>query len=775
MRCKSNKRRARRSKIFRADRTGMLIVLLLIPWPSWASEGQFNTVVAPLLVKHCLECHQEKAPSGGLVLTHRAGLFAGGESGVAINLEDFDSSLMLQRVRDGEMPPAKQGKSQALTEDQVRILEKWFMEGAPWPDDRQLELYEQTSEIRGGRDWWSFQPLKRPPLPLIRLDTEVHSAAERLAPVERNPIDLFIREKLAQQGMVAAPRADKRQLLRRVYNDVVGLHPSREEVEAFVADQSPDAWERVVDRLLTSPQFGERWGRYWLDVVRYAETSGYERDQEKAFAWKYRDWVVQAINEDMPYDQFVMEQLAGDEIEGRQESSVIATGMLRLGTWNDEPNDPADYVYDRLEDLVHVTATAFIGLSVRCARCHDHKFDPIYQEDYYRMAGAFWPGPIQPRSSDLLGGPTVDELGVADVLAWTDITVDPGPLHMLRNGEREHPLQAVSPGTLSTFPASFQEFVDRRDDGKSAAFRTTGRRLQLSKWIASPENPLTPRVIVNRLWLHHFGQGLVRSVDNFGFTGEKPTHPELLDWLAAELVAGGWHLKRIHKMMLMSETYCQSSLHPEAVAYEELDAGNRLWWRGERRRLDAEALRDALLRVSGMLDEQMGGVSFRATVSPEALEGLSQKTAAWTASNEVEQNRRSLYMHSKRGLLTPMMTAFDLCDGTQPVGQRDVTTVAPQSLVMLNNEFIHRCGMTLARSVCAESLFPEARVGLIWEAVYSRRPYRMETELALHYLNVQMATFQSQMKSIDRDEVELQLWSSLAVALMNTNEFLYVD
>jgi hypothetical protein len=752
-----------------------LLAILLVPWPTWASEQDFESAVAPLLVSHCLECHQEKAPSGGLVLATRAGLLAGGESGAVIDLEDVDTSLILQRVRDGEMPPAKQGHSQALAQEQIKLLEKWLAEGAPWPDNRTLELYEQSSEVRGGRDWWSFQPLKRPPVPTISRYADAYSPAQVIAAAESSPIDLFIREKLAEQGMAAAPRADKRQLLRRIYNDVIGLPPSRAEVEAFVADQSPGAWERVVDRLLESPLFGERWGRYWLDVVRYAETSGYERDQEKAFAWKYRDWVVRAINEDMPYDQFIIEQLAGDEFESRSESSVIATGMLRLGTWNDEPNDPADYVYDRLEDLVHVTATAFLGLSVRCARCHDHKFDPIYQEDYYRMAGAFWPGPVQPRSSELLGGPTVDELGIADVLAWTDITKDPGPLHLLRNGEREHPMQAVSPGTLSTFPASFQEFVDWGNEGKSSLSRTTGRRLKLSKWIASRENPLTPRVIVNRLWLHHFGQGLVRSVDNFGFTGEKPTHPELLDWLATELVAGGWHLKRIHKMILMSETYCQSSLHPEAVAYEKLDAGNRLWWRGERRRLDAEALRDALLRVAGMLDEQIGGASFRATVSPEALDGLSQKSAAWNASSEAEQNRRSLYMHSKRGLLTPMMTTFDLCDGTQPVGQRDVTTVAPQSLVMLNNEFIHRCGMSLAKSVCVGGASPEERVGLIWEAVFAREPSRVEMEFALHYLHEQEATFVAQAENIDKEQVELQLWSSLAVALMNTNEFIYVD
>ncbi len=487
-----------------------------------AAPPDFNADIAPILVTRCLECHNQRVASGGLILTTRQHALGGGDSGPAMAPGDAASSHLLERITSGEMPPAKQGRPQTLSADEIQTLHEWIASGADWPANRTLDLYESTSDVRAGRDWWSLQPVTRPEVPAV-------DAPDRIA----NPIDAFIFSELNAEKMQPAPLADRRTLIRRAYFDVIGLPPTWEQVEAFVADDSDDAWETLVDELLASPHFGERWARYWLDLVRYADTCGYERDQEKPNSWRYRDWVVAAINNDMPYNRFVAEQLAGDELPDRSVQTVIATGFLRVGTWNDEPNDPQEYKYERLEDLVHCTSSAFLGLTVKCARCHDHKFDPIQQEDYYRMAAMFWSGPIEPGDRALLGGPQLDQLGFPDVFGWTDVTSDPGPLHLLTQGNPKQPAQEVLPGHLSTIPA-----IARTLQPPPAGAKTSHRRLQLADWITDPRNPLTARVFVNRLWQHHFGQGLVRTPNNFGFRGALPTHPQLLDWLSRG--AGRW-------------------------------------------------------------------------------------------------------------------------------------------------------------------------------------------------------------------------------------------
>jgi hypothetical protein len=712
-----------------------LSILFLFPLLANGKEPDFNRDVAPILVKRCLECHLGNEPSGRLNLSTEALLKQGGREGNPLD------GLLLRRVESGEMPPPKQNQSQKLPFAEIEILKTWLASGAKWPQGRSLDLYEATSEVRGGRDWWSFQPVKKVTPPRIA----------------SNPIDAFIQDSLRKRNWEPAPKADRRILLRRLSYDLLGIPPTVEEVEAFVRDESPDAYERQVDRLLASPHFGERWARHWLDVARYAETCGYERDQTKPHAWKYRDWVIDSFNRDRRFDEFIRHQLAGDEIPNRDEASVIATGFLRLGTWNDEPNDPQEYKYDRLEDMVHVTTTAFLSLTVKCARCHDHKFDPVPQVDYYKVAGAFWPGPIEPGPRELLGGPTREQLGF-DAFAWTDVRRNPPPLRLLKKGDPNRPGVEV-PFGLPTFASFTSNSSDAREG-------SSGRRLALANWIASPQNPLTPRVWVNRLWQHYFGQGLVRSPDNFGFTGEKPTHPELLEWLAGELISNDWRSKRLHRLIVTSSTYQQASIHPKQGEYAREDAGNRLGWKMDRKRLDAEGLRDALLFASGNLDaNRLGGTSFLPEVSPEALEGWSRKGAEWTPSPESEQRRRTIYAFVKRGLLPPNLTLFDAPDTTLPCGQRDVTTVAPQALAMLNNTFVHRQSEALAKRAATGSENEMELIRKLWRLTLAREPSERELKLALEHLREQT----QRLGSVEKAR------ASLGHVLLNTNEFIYLD
>lgn len=756
----------------------------LFPWFQASSEGEakeigdktidFEVQVAPILAARCIECHHHEEKSGGLELSTHSGLSAGGDSGKVIDPQNPSSSILLQKIVDGEMPPAQQGISRKLPDSEIEVLRKWIEEGPSWPSGRVLDLYEQTNALRGGRDWWSFQPLKY---------VELKNSAAM------HPVDSLIAGTPFIQEHGQAPTADKRTLIRRAYQDLIGLPPTFEEIEAFEKDDSPEAWPRLIDRLLASPHYGERWARYWLDVVRFAETCGYERDQVKPGIWRYRDWVVQALNSDMPYNEFVTMQLAGDEVPNRSEQTVIATGMIRAGTWNDEPNDSADYEYERLEDMVNTCSTAFLGLTVRCARCHDHKFDPIPQRDYYRFASFFWAGYIGQAN---LGGPSTEQLGF-DVFGWTDRGPTASPIHLLHKGERSQPRDVVKPGFLSAIPMLDKDLLSPESLDASQPPTTTRRRIQWANWMTSKENPLTPRVIVNRIWLQHFGKGIVRTPDNFGFKGDLPTHPELLDWLATELISPqygiinnasakdqAWRLKRIHRLIMTSNTYMQASTHPKHDALKEIDSGNKNWWHFERRRLDAEGLRDAMLKVSGRWNPAIGGPSFYPSMASEALEGLSRKDGDWKPSPPEDQNRRSLYMMTKRSRLLPFMTTFDFTDTISPCGQRDSTNVAPQALALLNNEFVHEQSRALAdrsRSLGGGSL--DNRIRFAWRYALGRNPTVQELESSRRHVDAQSQILKGKADAGDPnikvDQVELLALASLCHVLLNANEFLYID
>jgi len=734
--------------------------ILLLTFTIWVSHARtdaadFEKDIAPLFVQHCIECHNGTETASGLNLTTREGAVAGGEIGSSIT-DPPDENLMLLRIRSGEMPPAVKGKSQELPRQDIQLLEEWIAAGAPWPENRVLDIYEVTTATRGGRNWWSFQSIQRPVPPDV-------ASPERV----ENSIDAFILARLESEHMQPAPLASKSMLLRRATYDLTGLPPTPEEMAGFLADRSPDAYEKVLDRLLNSPHFGERWARYWLDLVRFADTCGYERDQLKPNIWKYRDWVINALNSDMGYDQFVTDQIAGDEVTYRDEQSVIATGMIRAGTWNDEPNDPQDYLYTRLEDMVHATTSAFLGLTVKCARCHNHKFDPIPQTDYYRVAGLFWPGYIGQAN---LGGPSAEQIG-HEAFGWTDRSNNAEPIHLLLKGERSRPSVAVPPGVLSAIPS-----LDKPFSAPPATSKTTHRRLQFAQWIMDPKNPLTARVLVNRLWQHHFGEALVRTPNNFGFKGVMPTHPQLLDWLAAELIAGDWKMKRIHKLLMMSTTYRQASVHPEYARYAQKDFTNQLWWRANRRRLDAEALRDSMLAISGQLQLQRGGPGFYPKMSSEALEGLSRKETAWPTSTLQQRSRRSIYMITKRSRLLPLMTTFDFATPTLPCGQRDVTIVATQALALLNNHFVHTQSEALAlRITRLESNELPRQIHLLWNLVLARAPDAVELAQAVEHVQQQRSHFKEAPTPHETLSVDQLALASLCHVLLNTNEFIFID
>jgi hypothetical protein len=715
--------------------------LLAIPAGAAAAPPDFDRDVRPIFATRCLECHAGDDPKGGLDLSRRAAALAA--DGPVIPGKP-DASALWKKVAAREMPPKK-----PLPEAELAVLREWIAAGANWGTDP-IDPWAVTTATHAGRDWWSLQPVRRPTVP-----TSVTTP---------NPIDSFVHERLRERGLSPAPPAEPRALVRRVYYDLLGLPPSFEEVEAFIADASHDAYERLIDRLLASPHYGERWGRYWLDVARYAETCGYERDQVKPDVWKYRDWVIGAFNADKLFDRFVLEQLAGDELPGADASTVTATGFIRLGTWNDEPNDPTEYQYDRLEDMVGATSTAFLGLTVRCARCHDHKFDPIRQADYYRIAGAFWAGFVAPGPRELLGGPDPKTLGHTGVFGWTDRGRDAPPLRLLKKGDPARPGTVVEPGHLSVLPA-----LDTPVAPPPPGSKTTTRRLQLGRWITDPRNPLPARVWVNRVWQGHFGTALVRTPDNFGFTGDKPTHPELLDWLASEFVANGGRTKPLHRLILLSETYRQSSVHPKQDEYARTDAANRLWWRAERRRLDAEALRDSLLAAGGDLRlDRIGGPSFAPDIPADALGGLSMKGAAWKPSPSEDQGRRSVYVFAKRGLLPPLLTTFDLPDTTLPSCRRDVTTVPTQALALLNNPFVYGLSVALAKRVGTKCDRDE-QVTRAWRLAFGRDPRPAERIAAVAHLERQTALFARRLDPV------IDALTSLCHVLLNANEFLYVD
>jgi hypothetical protein len=848
-------------------RLAIMVAMMLPVSVGFAEDAarDFEHGVAPLLVQHCLDCHQPNKLKGNLNLSTIAGLLAGGEQGPAIVPGDPESSLLWQRIRDGEMPPEDAHQSRALSPDQVALFREWIAAGAPWPNGRELGVHEKTVDLQRARQFWSFQPVLRPEVPAVQ-------HRDRVA----NPIDAFIWERLERSRITMSARAAPGDLLRRVSLDLSGLPPGLEEQQRFREDSSPDAYDRLVDRLLSDPAYGERWARHWLDLVRYADSNGYERDAAKLSVWQYRDYVIRALNSDKPYDQFAIEQLAGDELPDASFEAVVATGYHALGTWQDEvdPLEAAQYRADELDDMIRTTSQTFLGVTLGCARCHQHKFDPFSMVDYYSLAAVFAPlkRPNQGRTdSDLpFGSPAeiakrserdaaiaqieeqVQGLLELDIEPWLktgrsrlsdeaqaawltpgkDRTPEQQALvrehraalyeeltssgsvmsdatrtqlvdlrqrqqqlrsdapdlprvyrlyedlaavpvtHLLLSGRASNPGAVMEPRVPAALTLEQPQFPAGGD-------RSTRRRLTFARWIASPGNPLTARVIVNRVWQHHFGTGLVATSSDFGSNGARPTHPELLDWLADWFVHdAGWSLKRLHRLIVTSETYGQQSAWNEQAG--QSDPENRLWWRYPYRRLDVETIRDSILAVSGALNRELYGPAVYLPVPASVIEAHTDKQSAWQTSPEPDIYRRTIYAFVKRTLVVPMLETLDFCDTTYSTERRAITSVAPQALTLYNGEFVNqqaeRFSLRLERDAGHDIAGQINRAYLL---ALARQPTADELRVLLEFLRLESQAVSSESTALpaepspDTYAVRHRALVQMCRAILNLNEFVY--
>lgn len=778
---------------------GITALSMALTLPGSSAAGQsasaddtfFELKIRPILAGTCFKCHGGTKTSAGLRVDSRTALLKGGESGAAVVPGEPAKSLLLDALRhqgDIKMPPGKK-----LSPQVVADFETWIKNGAHWPAAVAKNAFEVDKH-------WAFQPLKKPMPPA---DAAGWSG---------NPVDQFMQARRRQHGLKPVSRADRQTLLRRVYFDLVGLPPMPDEAEAFLKDTSADAYPRLIEKLLASPHYGERWGRHWMDVARYADTAGDNADYPIPEVHRYRDYIIDAFNRDKPFNQFVQEQVAGD-ILGRQgpperyAEQVVATGFLALS--RRYATAPYELWHLTLEDTIDTVGQAFLGLTMRCARCHDHKFDPLTMADYYGLYGMFESTRFPYAGSEEFSSmkkPRQD---------FVPLVMGDGPRHVIdkhaaklaalmadierlqktkASAERDQQLQrlrsemfarhrhglpeevpgayAVSEGSpadayihLRGEPEKRGSLAKRRPPkfllGDRAFEVPAGNsgRLQLAQWLT--DNPLTPRVMVNRIWQHHFGKGIVGTPNNFGTRGEPPTHPELLDFLAATFVEQGWSIKAMHRLILLSEAYQLSCA--ENADNMTRDAGNRWYWRTERRRLDAEAIRDSLLAVGGTLDRRRPG--------PHPFPPIANWT--WTQHNPFKDvypsNHRSVYLMTQRLQRHPFLTLFDGPDTNTTTEKRGSSTVPLQALFWMNSPMMKEQAASLARRLRDAAADDAARIQLAHRLAYARPARPEEVERGLAYLR---RYGQESHKTGGQDH---DAWTSYARVLLGANEFVYVD
>jgi hypothetical protein len=766
----------------------------------------FEQKIRPILVKHCYSCHstQAKKARGGLKVDTRDALLKGGDSGPALVAGKPESSLLIKALRHDEiaMPPKEK-----LPDEVVNDFVRWIGMGAPDPRDGKVAPVRTGIDVEAGRKFWAFQPPRRHDAPPIR-DTAW----------PRGVVDRFILAALEAKGLRPARDADRATLLRRLSLDLTGLPPTPEEIDAFIADRSPDAWVRVVDRLLGLPAFGERWGRHWLDLARYADSNGKDENFTYHDAWRYRDHVIAAFNADKPFNRIIREQIAGDLMpaaDQRQRDELLtATGFLVVGPKMLFDRDKFKQKMDVVDEQIDTIGRTFLGLTLGCARCHDHKFDPVPTTDYYALAGIL----ASTRTLDgtrlgnpLISGWMVRPLGTGgeklhaarvahqkkleaatDTLkkAESELRVQEAAkapseqLDALR--ERVKTLSTEEAKLKATLPSSPPLVMAVRDEDRPADMRVNIRgnpavlgeqvprgflrvastnnpaipsdrsgRLELAEWLASGENPLTARVLVNRVWMHLFGEGLVRTVDDFGAQGERPTHPELLDTLAVQFAEEGWSIKKLVRSLVLSHAY-QIAIVDDANA-ARIDPDNRLLWRAHRRRLEAEVLRDAMLSVAGQLRREMGGSSVR-----ELGEHATNNNAKERLDTEGNR-RRSIYLPVIRNGLPSLFEVFDFADPDATTGKRNATTVPTQALYLLNSPFVMEQARRTAELLLAAAETDESRLVFLYRRALGRTPTNEEERTALRFLRSQT------------DENEVEAWAAVCQAMFSCTEFRFVE
>ncbi len=773
--------------------------------------------VKSILAKHCTKCHGAGKQENDLRLDSTAAARAGGYGGPAIVPGDGAGSRLILAVTGSDelerMPP----KGPRLTDREIDILRRWIDQGARAPALKTL-----ANSARGGPDHWSFQPVVRPDVPQVKNTGWVLGA-----------IDAFILARLEKEGIEPSPVADRVTLIRRLSLDLVGLPPTLAEVDNFVNDQRPDAYAHLVDRLLASPHYGERWGRHWLDVARYADSNGYTNDNPRSI-WKYRDWVIDAMNRDLPFDQFAIQQIAGDLLPEATTDTIVATGFHRNTQLNQEGgSDPEEYRVVAVVDRVNTTGTVFLGLTIGCAQCHDHKFDPIGQRDYYRLF-AFLNNADEPR----LPIPSAAEAEEQDKLkaeiaaaeaelkqheravSESDLQKQPIDAKNDESAENEEsdPVRAQLTARLEQLRKLEKQLAGRipttlvmrpRDKARMTHIHVRGdflrngeqvqpgipevlpelpddvtepNRLDFAQWLVSAENPLTPRVTINRIWQRYFGRGIVETENDFGTQGTPPTHPELLDWLAAEFVARGWSMKQMHRLIVSSATYRQAStVRPELV---EIDPKNGLLARQSRQRLDAEIIRDSALRVAGLLSEKIGGPS----VFPPQPDGVMKLTRnpnrKWNVSRGEDRYRRGMYTYFWRSTPHPFLKVFNSPDSNATCTRRDRANTPLQALTLLNDEAVFEAAQALAVRVLRETpdCATDQRLRYAFRLCLARRPTDNETNLLQQLFSAELADDEGaepavRFAALDRlpagtEPREVVAWTSVARALLNLDEFI---
>ncbi|MCC6362471.1 MAG: DUF1553 domain-containing protein [Bryobacterales bacterium] len=800
--------------------------------------------MSEIVASNCLGCHGAAVKMSDLDLRTRESMLKGGKSGAVLVPGDPMKSKIYRHVAGIDQPQMPPGKK--LQDWQITVISRWIGTGAPLdkpieaPADtakKAMAAMEERPISEEERQFWSFRPIARPETPVVADAGWV-----------RTPIDAFVLKTLANHKLKPSPTASKRALVRRAYLDVWGLPPTPAQVDAFLNDKRPDAWEKLVDQLLASPHYGERWGSHWLDLARYADSGGFEYDRDRPDAWRYRDWVIQSIANDLPYDQFVRLQLAGDEIAPDDRDALIATGFLRHGLDHNVKSEMTRM--DELDDLVVTTSNSFLGVTVGCARCHNHKFDPIPQKDYYRIQAVFFSTkdndvplvdegtvrrfkadnkriddiekPLKDAAEALkkpyrdrkiaeeraklpdyvrealrtppekrTEGQKLNVIQVEKTRNFTEADVvasmsaedrarledlerqikamektrpnrlpsamaigeggpKPDPSYFLYRGSPDSKGSLMQPGVLSVATRHEPEFSPPPPGARSSY-----RRKAFAEWLTSQQNPLFARVMVNRIWQHHFGEGIVRTPSNFGKTGERPTDPELLDWLASEFIRKDYSMKAMHKLMLMSAAYQMSS--DDNAAGVAADPENRFLWRMPRQRLEGEIIRDNMLAVSGTLDAKTGGPGVFPFIDPSLFQGSSGRTWAGKPDNDPSTWRRSIYIHSKRSIPLPMLDVFDKPDGITSCPRRNRSTIAPQALILMNNSFVRFEAEQFARRLEREAgADPGKQVDLAFALAFQRRPDAAEKATAVKFL--------------DGGKESLQ---DFCQAIFNSNEFVY--